>query len=128
MHELMLQGAPNMIRMRRSGLVLLSPWARSGASERASARAPLLLWATAEQGVLCAAAPPDGHGIVLVRAPLDAQPEVIGAVALDFECNGLERPVGPPLVLVARGSEQRLLLEISAPAREESGSEHEGDR
>jgi len=128
LHELKLQGDPSVIRMQRSGLVLLGPSARSGASERASARAPLLLWATAEQGVLCAAAPPGGHGIVLVRAPLDAQPEVIGAVALDFECNGLERPAGPPLVLLARGSEQRLLLEISPPAKKKSGSEHEGDR
>ena len=39
MHELMLQGAPNMIRMRRSGLVLLSPWTRKGANEKAAAEA-----------------------------------------------------------------------------------------
>lgn len=128
LHKLMLQGAPNLIRMQRSGLVLLSPWTRKGANEKATARVPLLLWATADQGVLCAAAPPGGHGVVLVRAPLDAQPEVIGAVTLDFDCTGLERRADPPLVLIARGSEQRLLLEISVPAREEPGSEHEGDR
>lgn len=128
LHELKLQGDPSVIRMQRRGLVLLGPWARIGARERAGARAPLLLWSTADQGVLCAAAPPSSRAIVLVRAPLDAQPEVIGAVALDFECYGLERPDLPPPVLLARGSEQRLLLEISPPAKNKSGSEHEGDR
>ena len=58
-----------------------------------------------------------------MKAPLDAEPHRIGATALDFECTGLELSTDQPGVLIARGPEQRCLLEITPP-----DSEHEGDR
>jgi hypothetical protein len=128
LHKLMLIGIPKAARLERKGLVLLSHGAREEANEEASARAPLLSWATADQGVLIAASHPGSHGVVLVRLPLESEPQVIGAVELGFECTNLERPSDQPFVLIAKGSKQRRLLSIHLPAPIGSGSEHEGDR
>jgi len=128
LHKLMLAGTPKVVRLEQRGLVLLSRWARKEANEEASARAPLLSWATAEQGILFATSPPGSHGVVLVRLPLESKPQVIGTVDLGYECTNLERPSDQPFVLRAKGSKQHRLLKISLPTPIGSGSEHEGDR
>jgi hypothetical protein len=128
LHKLMLIGIPKAARLERKGLVLLSHGAREEANEEASARAPLLSWATADQGVLIAASHPGSHGVVLVRLPLESEPQVIGAVELGFECTNLERPSDQPFVLIAKGSKLLRLLKISLSAPIGAGSEHEGDR
>ncbi len=123
LHKLMVSKTSKDVRMQRSGLVLLSPGAREEANEEAPTQAQLLLWQGADGDVLCATSSPGDHGVVLVKAPLDAEPHRIGATALDFECTGLELSTDQPGVLIARGPEQRCLLEITPP-----DSEHEGDR